>query len=113
MRFRSFNFFNLLSAVSVLLTASMLFAAGAPANNSLPNDNKADAQYPVKFFLPNQSPVRNQGHRGDCTIFASTALTMRDGSQPTSTAVPASTASGRSVLSRITSTGFPSEGPSS
>jgi hypothetical protein len=32
---------------------------------------------------------------------------------PTSRAVPARTASGRSVLSRMTSTGLPSAGPSS
>ena len=48
--------------------------SGAPDNSTLPNDNKADAQYPAKFFIPEQSPVRNQGHRGDCTIFSSTAL---------------------------------------
>lgn len=48
--------------------------AGAPPNSSLPNDNKADAVYPAKFFLDKQSPVTNQGHRGDCTIFAATAL---------------------------------------
>ena len=47
---------------------------GVPDNNSLPNDNKADAQYPAQFFLPKQSPVRNQGHRGVCSIFAATAL---------------------------------------
>lgn len=47
---------------------------GAPANDSLPDDNKADAQYPAKLFLSEQSPVRNQGHRGVCSIFAATAL---------------------------------------
>jgi Proprotein convertase P-domain/Papain family cysteine protease len=47
---------------------------GVPDNDSLPDDNKADAVYPAKLFLPEQSPVRNQGHRGVCSIFASTAL---------------------------------------
>src|SRR5262245_8428076 len=47
---------------------------GVPPNSSLPDDNKADAIYPAKFFLSEQSPVRNQGHRGVCSIFAATAL---------------------------------------
>ena len=38
---------------------------------------------------------------------------MRSASVPTSRAVPASTPSGRSVVSRITSTGLPSAGASS
>ena len=48
--------------------------AGAPANGSLPDDNKADAQYPDKFEVADQSPVKSQGSRGVCSIFASTAL---------------------------------------
>lgn len=48
--------------------------AGAPANDSLPDDNKADAQYPEKFQVGDQSPVKSQGSRGVCSIFASTAL---------------------------------------
>ncbi len=48
--------------------------AGAPSNNSLPDDNKADAQYPDKFEVADQSPVKSQGSRGVCSIFASTAL---------------------------------------
>lgn len=47
---------------------------GAPANSTLPDDNKADAVYPEKQFLSEQSPVRDQGWRGVCSIFASTAL---------------------------------------
>jgi C1A family cysteine protease len=47
---------------------------GAPPNSTLPDDNKADAVYPRKLFLSEQSPVRNQGHRGVCSIFAATAL---------------------------------------
>ena len=47
---------------------------GAPDNNSLPDDNKADAQYPDKFEVGDQSPVKSQGSRGVCSIFASTAL---------------------------------------
>lgn len=48
--------------------------AGAPPNGSLPDDNKADAVYPAKLFLSEQSPVKNQGQRGVCSIFATTAL---------------------------------------
>ncbi len=47
---------------------------GAPANDSLPDDNKADAVYPAQFELGDQSPVRSQGSRGVCSIFASTAM---------------------------------------
>lgn len=47
---------------------------GAPDNDSLPDDNKADAQYPDKFEVADQSPVKSQGSRGVCSIFASTAL---------------------------------------
>jgi hypothetical protein len=46
---------------------------GAPDNNSLPDDNKADAQYPPKFEVKFQSPVKSQGSRGVCSIFAATA----------------------------------------
>jgi C1A family cysteine protease len=48
--------------------------AGAPDNDSLPDDNKADAQYPDKFEVGDQSPVKSQGSRGVCSIFASTGL---------------------------------------
>ncbi|MGE0871436.1 MAG: proprotein convertase P-domain-containing protein [Kofleriaceae bacterium] len=48
--------------------------AGAPDNDSLPDDNKADATYPAKFVVGDQSPVKSQGGRGVCSIFASTAL---------------------------------------
>ena len=49
---------------------------GAPDNDSLPDDNKADAQYPVTFELPKaeQSAVKSQGSRGVCSIFAATAI---------------------------------------
>src|SRR3954447_6126105 len=49
---------------------------GAPNNDSLPNDNKADAIYPAKFELPKaeQSEVKSQGSRGVCSIFAATAV---------------------------------------
>jgi hypothetical protein len=46
---------------------------GAPANSSLPDDNKSDAQYPAKFELGDQSSVKSQGSRGVCSIFAATA----------------------------------------
>ena len=50
--------------------------AGAPANDSLPDDNKADAMYPATFQLPKveQSVVKSQGSRGVCSIFAATAV---------------------------------------
>ncbi len=48
--------------------------AGAPDNDSLPDDNKADAIYPAKFEIGDQSPVKSQGSRGVCSIFASMAL---------------------------------------
>lgn len=47
---------------------------GAPPNDSLPDDNKADAVYPAQFEVGDQSPVKSQGSRGVCSIFASTAL---------------------------------------
>ncbi|HUS29025.1 MAG TPA: proprotein convertase P-domain-containing protein [Kofleriaceae bacterium] len=49
---------------------------GAPNNDSLPDDNKADAVYPAKFELPKneQSAVKSQGSRGVCSIFAATAI---------------------------------------
>ncbi len=46
---------------------------GAPANGTLPDDNKADAQYPAKFELGDQSPVQSQGSRGVCSIFSATS----------------------------------------
>ncbi|MEO8699923.1 MAG: proprotein convertase P-domain-containing protein [Kofleriaceae bacterium] len=47
---------------------------GAPDNSTLPDDNKADAIYPATFQVGDQSPVKSQGSRGVCSIFASTAL---------------------------------------
>lgn len=47
---------------------------GAPANDTLPDDNKADAVYPAKFELGDQSPVKSQGSRGVCSMFSATAL---------------------------------------
>jgi len=45
---------------------------GAPANSTLPDDNKADAVYPAKHaeLVGQQSPVKSQGRRGVCSIFA-------------------------------------------
>ena len=50
--------------------------AGAPPNHMLPDDNKADAVYPVKFteLVAGQSPVKSQGSRGVCSIFATAGL---------------------------------------
>ncbi len=47
---------------------------GAPNNRGLPDDNKADAVYPAKFEIGDQSPVQSQGSRGVCSIFAATGL---------------------------------------
>lgn len=50
---------------------------GAPADRgmSLPFDAKADEALPRQFDLMEyESPVRNQGSRGTCTIFATVAL---------------------------------------
>ncbi|MFW6369548.1 MAG: proprotein convertase P-domain-containing protein [Myxococcota bacterium] len=48
---------------------------GAPENESLPELGKADAVYPEQFdLLQWQSPARNQGGRGTCSIFATVGL---------------------------------------
>jgi hypothetical protein len=49
---------------------------GAPPNHMLPDDNKADAVYPKKHseLVAVQSPVKSQGSRGVCSIFATAAL---------------------------------------
>ncbi len=48
---------------------------GAPSKADLPRDDKADAVYPKQFDLVDlQSPVRNQGRRGTCSIFSTTGL---------------------------------------
>ncbi len=50
---------------------------GAPADRgmSIPFDAKADETLPAQFDLMEyQTPIRDQGHRGTCTVFATTAL---------------------------------------
>ncbi len=49
---------------------------GAPANSALPNEMKADVVYPKQHqdLLAFQSPVKSQGSRGVCSIFATVAL---------------------------------------
>src|SRR4051812_39524376 len=49
---------------------------GAPDNKSIRRTDKADDVLPARSdeLLKFQSPVRNQGQRGTCTIFSSTAL---------------------------------------
>ncbi len=47
---------------------------GAPANDSLPDDSKADQVLPATFEIGDQSVVKSQGSRGVCSIFASTAM---------------------------------------
>ena len=48
---------------------------GAPSNDTLAEEGKADERLPARFdLLSIQSPVRNQGRRGTCTIFSTTAL---------------------------------------
>ncbi|HJK94072.1 MAG TPA: proprotein convertase P-domain-containing protein [Polyangiaceae bacterium LLY-WYZ-15_(1-7)] len=47
----------------------------APDNSELPVEGKADEVLPAQFDLVDtQSPIRSQGSRGVCSIFASTAL---------------------------------------
>jgi Proprotein convertase P-domain/Papain family cysteine protease len=47
---------------------------GAPDNDSLPDDTKADQVFPAQFEVKDQSAVKSQGSRGVCSIFASTAM---------------------------------------
>lgn len=48
---------------------------GAPDNASLPEDGKFDAVYPATFDVADTlTPVRSQGRRGTCSIFAAIAL---------------------------------------
>ncbi len=49
---------------------------GAPDGATLPDESKADAQYPVLYTKPIewQSPVKSQGSRGVCSIFSTVAL---------------------------------------
>jgi hypothetical protein len=58
-----------LSDVDVLL-------GGAPDNDSLPSEGKADAVYPPLHaeLVALQSPVKSQGSRGVCSIFSTVAL---------------------------------------
>lgn len=48
---------------------------GVPDPSTLPEEGKADEVLPARLdLLDIQTPIRNQGHRGTCTIFATTAL---------------------------------------
>lgn len=48
---------------------------GTPDNASIPEDGKFDAVYPAQFDVTDTlTPVRSQGGRGTCSIFASIAL---------------------------------------
>lgn len=49
---------------------------GAPDNDTLPSEGKADANYPHQYLelVALQSPVRSQASRGVCSIFATVAL---------------------------------------
>ena len=48
---------------------------GAPDNDSIPQDGKFDAVYPPQFDVTSTlTPVRSQGRRGTCSIFATAAL---------------------------------------
>ncbi|MCH9687024.1 MAG: proprotein convertase P-domain-containing protein [Deltaproteobacteria bacterium] len=48
---------------------------GAPGNDALPFDIKADGPAPRQFDLVDvQSPVKSQGRRGVCSVFSTTAL---------------------------------------
>ncbi len=48
----------------------------APGNDQLPEEGKADAVYPAKWneLATVQSPVKSQGSRGVCSIFATVGL---------------------------------------
>ncbi len=47
---------------------------GAPSNDVLPDEGKADEVLPSQFDLVmTQSPIRDQGYRGVCSIFGTTA----------------------------------------
>lgn len=49
--------------------------AGAPSNDELPEEGKADEVLPRQFdLMDTQSPVQSQGSRGVCSIFATAAL---------------------------------------
>jgi hypothetical protein len=50
--------------------------ADAPSNDSLPDENKADAEYPALSadLVAVQSEVKSQGRRGVCSIFSTTGL---------------------------------------
>ncbi len=58
------------------LTSADTLLAGAPDNSQLPAEGKADAVYPPKYsdLVALQSPIRDQGHRGICSIFSTVAL---------------------------------------
>jgi hypothetical protein len=62
---------------------------GAPNNSDLPEEGKADAVYPAQFteLLATQSPVKSQGSRGVCSIFATADLMehlyLKAGATPT------------------------------
>lgn len=48
---------------------------GVPPDSELPDESKADEVYPREFdLMETQTPVRNQGRRGVCSIFATAAL---------------------------------------
>lgn len=61
---------------------------GAPDNDELPEEGKADAVYPKQSteLLATQSAVKSQGSRGVCSIFATIALMehlyLKEGSLP-------------------------------
>ncbi len=48
---------------------------GAPKNSELRDEPKADQVFPAQFdLMATQSPVRDQGYRGVCSIFSTVAL---------------------------------------
>ncbi len=69
------------------LSALDTLVEGAPPNEMLPEEGKADAVYPRQFDLvASQSPIRSQRSRGVCSIFSTVALMehlyIREGSIP-------------------------------
>lgn len=66
---------DMMASESYPLSNANILRDGVPGNEQLPEEGKADQTLPARFDLTDtQSPVRSQGSRGVCSIFATTAL---------------------------------------
>lgn len=66
---------DMMASESYPLSNAAALRDGAPSNDELPEEGKADQTLPSQFdLMDTQSPVRSQGSRGVCSIFATTAL---------------------------------------